>query len=330
MDNAFRLATRLLSAPSWALHVAFWVVFSGFIALGNDFTSLSGVAEFLTIVFSYLVAGYGSYLSYQLAKKSNKAVLLVIGMTLFALCGAAIQYAQFMNMPNITLLNFIPISFFVGVLMVALKFAKDLFVHIQHEEQLKSTKLKMELDQLRSQVSPHFLFNTLNNLYGLAVAKSDLLPDLMIRLSALLRYTIYQAQEDKASLNEELEHLRNYIELEKMRLSDTSIVQCSLPDEASANGLSIGPMLLLIFVENAFKHSKNAASRHISIDIQIDGKKVILKTENSFGKTDSNENSGLGLANAQKRLQLLYPSKHQLKVNSEGNVFNVSLEIELS
>ena len=330
MDKAFRLVSSFLTTQSWVLHLLFWTAFFGFFGLGHDFQMENGVQSFLMVCLSYLTSGYGSYTTYQLSKKLSLLWLVPIGILASASLGAYIQYLVMVaSYPQVSWLNFFPISLFIGVLLVSLKFAKDLHVHLQHEQELKSAHLKMELEQLRAQVSPHFLFNTLNNLYGLAVAKSDELPDMMIRLSELLRYSIYEAKENNVPLQNELDYLSNYIGLEKMRMDNPEAVNITFPTSPVPQNITIGPLLLITFVENAFKHSKDAPNRHIKGNIDWDGTTLMFELSNSSAETTNNDNGGFGLANTNKRLQLLYPQKHQISVRKEDGNYLVKLEIEL-
>jgi two-component system sensor histidine kinase LytS len=329
MDKAFRLVSSFLTNQSWALHLLFWAVFLGFFGLGHDFQK-DGLQSFLLVCFSYLITGYGSYLTYKSAKKLNLIWLIPIGILTSASLGAYIQYLVMVaTYQQVTWLNFFPISMFIGVLLVALKFAKDLHVHLQYEQELKSAQLKMELEQLRTQVSPHFLFNTLNNLYGLAVEKSDGLPDMMIRLSDLLRYSIYEAKRSIVPLQNELDYLSNYISLEKIRMGNPDAVTFSFPTRPVPQNITIGPLLLITFVENAFKHSRNTAHRQINGSVDWDGSTLKFHLSNSFSENASSETGGFGLENTNKRLQLLYLSKHKLTTRKADGKYIVELEIDL-
>lgn len=312
------------------LHLLFWTAFFGFFGLGHDFQIKNGVQSFLMVCLSYLTSGYGSYSTYQLSKKLSLLWLVPIGILSSASLGAYIQYlVMIASYPQVTWLNFFPITLFIGVLLVSLKFAKDLHVHLQHEQELKSAHLKMELEQLRAQVSPHFLFNTLNNLYGLAVAKSDELPDMMIRLSELLRYSIYEAKDNSVALQNELDYLSNYIALEKMRMDNPDMVNITFPTSPVPQNITIGPLLLVTFVENAFKHSKNKPNRNIEGSVDWNSNTLKFHLSNSMAENESGETGGFGLENTNKRLQLLYPKKHQLTTRKKDGNYIVELEIDL-
>ena len=222
---------------------------------------------------------------------------------------------------------------FLGVLILALvfgatiKIARDSFIRRQEE---KSAELKL----LKAQLNPHFLFNTLNNLYGLSVVKSDKLPSLMLKLSDLLRYSLYDTKETFVLLKKELLYLENYISLEKIRLEDQTEIQFTVTGNVS-NKL-IAPMLLIVFVENAFKHLGDCIGKKskVLVTVTIDDEKLVFKCLNSIDKHPQEEQlekgkSGIGLQNAKKRLAFLYPERHQLKIQKEKENYIVNLTLHL-
>ncbi len=220
------------------------------------------------------------------------------------------------------LINFIGIMILAVSFGVAIKLARDSFTRRQQE---KEAQLKL----LKAQLNPHFLFNTLNNLYGLSVVKSDKLPSLMLKLSDLLRYSLYETKETFVSLEKEINYLENYISLEKIRLEEKTAI--SFHKSGNYTIQKIAPMLLIVFVENAFKHlstENNNSSVHININVTDD--KMMFICTNTIDKILPIKNmekgkSGIGLHNAKKRLQLMYPEKHQLSITKENNTYTVEL-----
>ncbi len=191
-----------------------------------------------------------------------------------------------------------------------------------------------ELQLLQSQLSPHFLFNTLNNLYGLSLVKDDKLPGLLLKLSELLRHSVYQSSSTFVPLNEEINYIKNYVEFEKIRLEDRISLSINLE---TSNSLTIAPMLLIVFIENAFKHSKNTTDESIRIDIHLKvwEDRILFSVFNSFDSSlvtqnNLNKNSGLGLENARRRLELLYPGKHELTIEETVNTYKVLLQLKTS
>ena len=209
----------------------------------------------------------------------------------------------------------------------ALKLARDSFSRRQEE---KNAELKL----LKAQLNPHFLFNTLNNLYGLSVVKSDKLPDLMLKLSDLLRYSLYETKEVLVPIEQEITYLKNYISLEKIRLEDKTDIEFNIDQNLTTK--EIAPMLFIVFVENAFKHigdlNDGKSSVKVSITQEENGINFICK--NTLDKTESLNHhlekgkSGIGLQNAKKRLKLLYPNKHKLILKEENENYIVNLKLK--
>ena len=190
--------------------------------------------------------------------------------------------------------------------------------------------MQAEVNFLRSQVNPHFLFNVLNNLYALTLKKSDLAPDVVLKLSEMMEYMLYDSDDSKVLLQKEIGYLNTYLELEKLRLGSHSDI--SLTVSGDLNGQVIAPLLLLPLVENAMKHgvSKQNGNAWLHGDLQVSKSLVKLNIENSKPLLNRHEGKGgIGLDNLRKRLELLYPSRHQLRIEDKGNSFIVDLEIEL-
>jgi LytS/YehU family sensor histidine kinase len=184
-----------------------------------------------------------------------------------------------------------------------------------------------ELALLRSQINPHFLFNTLNNIYSLVYKKSDAAPEAVMKMSAIMRYMLYDATTDKVFLEKEIEYLISFIELEKLRIRDKDFVDLTIMGDVE--GRTIAPMLLIPFVENAFKHgSKNVANPGIRINLTARPHEIRFEVSNHQRKNPTATKDlmgGIGLNNIRRRLNLLYPGKHHLEISSDENHFNVNL-----
>jgi sensor histidine kinase YesM len=201
------------------------------------------------------------------------------------------------------------------------------------EARAQTVQKESELHQLHSQLSPHFLFNTLNNMYGIAIADHKRTPGLLLKLSELLRYSLYETGQPFVPLKDELAYIRNYIEFEKMRISDRLILTDHI--EESADAIRIAPMVLIVFIENAFKHSKNTLNEKVMIDIRlkVSAGIILFSISNSYNAENKhnssvNGHSGLGLANAAKRLELLYGKDHKLKTFADEGKYAVELELK--
>ncbi len=200
-----------------------------------------------------------------------------------------------------------------------------------HLRQLEKEKLIAQISSLQFQINPHFLFNTLNNIYATAIDTSPRTADMVDKLSEMMRYTMKETQNDFVPLEEEINYLNNYIELQKLRLD--SKIKFDYIVEGELTGLQIAPMLLIPFVENAFKHGVNSEQdSSIRVNIKINESEIHFLVANNKVDIQSGikENSnGLGIENTKHRLALIYPSRHLLTIKETENDFIVSLHINL-
>jgi two-component system LytT family sensor kinase len=202
-------------------------------------------------------------------------------------------------------------------------------------EDLIRKKQQAELSGLKAQINPHFLFNTLNAIYANALKKDDKTPEMILRLSDSFRYVLHEGQKDRVSLKKEINHLKDYINLQSERLSDK--IKANLSVNIDNYEQEIAPLLLISFLENAFKYTSSLrSSQHlIKINISLKDKTFKFQCENPFNdnvKKNMNENwkeSGIGLTNTKKRLQYLYPKKHDLKINTDNSIYKVTLQMHL-
>lgn len=204
-----------------------------------------------------------------------------------------------------------------------------IFAQIKSIRQLRNERGKAELMMLKSQVNPHFFFNTLNNLYGLTVEKSDLAPQVVLKISDMMRYTIYEGKKDKVPLADELEYLKNFIELHKMRYHKKVDIQFThqILDEDH----QVTPLLFIILLENAFKHGVESLTKdaYIHISLIAGSGKIAFAIENNFDPMEQSEQPGIGLENLKRRLELIYPEKHSLSLLSKENVYQAQLQIDI-
>ncbi len=193
----------------------------------------------------------------------------------------------------------------------------------------EKAKATAELELLKAQVHPHFLFNTLNNIYSFALEQSPKTPQLILKLSSLLSYVLYDCKEEYVLLEQEIETMKNYIDLEKERYGNR--LEVSLNFEGGIKEKRMAPLLLLPFLENAFKHgtAEQLDKPWLSMDISVKENEMKCKIINSKNHHLTNQN-GIGIKNVQKRLNLLYPGKHELKMNNEKDFFVVSISLHLS
>jgi sensor histidine kinase YesM len=197
------------------------------------------------------------------------------------------------------------------------------------KEKLIKQNLQSELALLKNQINPHFLFNTLNNIDSLIKSNPDMASEILLKLSEILRYMIYDTNTDKVPLSDEIRHIESYIDLQKIQFSNKALV--SLSNQITADQILIAPMLFIPFVENAFKHcnQKNTPDA-IRIKFTIMDKHVHFECVNIFDKSlnmNKDKASGIGLSNIKRRLELIYPDRHSLIIQEADNQFKVSLSI---
>ena len=196
---------------------------------------------------------------------------------------------------------------------------------------IEKEKLDTEIKFLKSQINPHFLFNVLNNIYTLTVVKSDDAPANLMRLSEMLRYMLYDTNNGKVSLQKEIDYLENYISLASLKDSRGLNINVNL--DKSQAGLKIAPLLLIPFVENAFKHSKieDLKNGFINISLNTKNKNLEFVIENSIPNVPFKKDKlgGIGLPNTKQRLELLYPNKHLLSISDSGKVYSINLKLDL-
>lgn len=197
---------------------------------------------------------------------------------------------------------------------------------------LRSEKTEAEMKLLKSQINPHFLFNALNNIYSLSYLKPEKTPENLLKLSQILRYMLYECNDEFVPLAKEVTSLENFIALNLLKDSRGMRVKVNM--EKPSEDLMIAPMLLLPFVENAFKHAKieDLENGWINIHLETRGKQLIFRTENSIPDTNFTKDSvgGIGLTNVKRRLDLVYLDKNELKITTENNTYTVQLEIDLT
>lgn len=221
---------------------------------------------------------------------------------------------------------------FIQVLAVSTswRLLVDFFTHRKAEKKLIAEKMDAELRFLRSQINPHFLFNTLNNIISLIRKRPDEAEKSVVRLSVLMRYMLNTGQKEKVQLAEELEYIRNFIDLQKLSLPPGFPLRFQLSGNFSQG--EIEPLLLIGFIENAFKHGMSGSEfDFIEIDILLEGNQLTLKTRNAIPEIKAHEKlmSGVGLKNTMNRLEICYCGNYKLDVNGENGIYSCHLEINL-
>lgn len=337
MSNEFLL--KLLN-KRLLLHVLFWSVFIfsyslGFIGFNDtwDFL-LANWLGVLVVYFVYINLCLSFSYGYLIQRKQFVLGLLsfVVLLLLATNLNAWLYNITSKDGRQISFQNFVPLYIFYAAFTIALKVARSAYLNLHREIELKQDLINQKEYFLRSQIHPHFLFNTLNNFYGLALQKSDELPGLMIRLSNILRHQIYHSESSYISIEKEVSYLTDYIELEKIRYGENLSFQFSVPQEIPENAFII-PSVLIVFFENAFKHSNNISTHLIEISgyIKLEDEMMKFYLENTYPEkpfVNQENEQGLGLKNVKKRLNLFGEQNHVLKIEKSNGKYMVSLEMK--
>ncbi len=218
-------------------------------------------------------------------------------------------------------------------LLTVIKLVKQRFSEQERLQSLKKAQVEAELKFLKAQVHPHFLFNTLNNLYALTLDKSDSASEVVLKLSDLLNYMLYECNEDTILLSKEISLIENFLALESIRYGNSLSVKLNVDGETA--GKKIAPMLLLPFVENAFKHGVSKVSRNakVGINLEVSGSDLQFIVVNSkpllVEKDEAGYTEGIGLKNVKRRLELLYPDHYHFSIIEEDQEFKIKLNLDL-
>lgn len=221
--------------------------------------------------------------------------------------------------------QFVLFSFLYFILLCFLS-CRWLFRQIKSIIKLKHEKKKTELLHLKSQVNPHFFFNTLNNLYGI-MDKNSQARMMVLKLSDMMRYSIYEGQKEWVTLEEEIVYLENYIDLQEIRYHKKTDVQ--FHHKVINQESRIMPLLFIILLENAYKHGLETLEKDAYIYVQLtaDEKEIIFNIENNFDLSEATQEQGIGLKNLKRRLELVYPNKHMLAIATTKNKYTVKLSL---
>lgn len=250
--------------------------------------------------------------------------LIPILITVFELISTEKESVTFLEGYPTSISTLILLYYLLLIVLGVFWFTKQIISLVR----LKNEKAKTELLHLKSQVNPHFFFNTLNNLYGLVGTDAKKAQQLILKLSDMMRYSIYEGERDLVTLKEEVDYLKNYIELHRMRYYKEIDVQLDVQIEDEYN---VMPLLFIILLENAFKHGIETLSEdaYIHLSLKAKNNEVFFEVENNFDISQPKEDNGIGLKNLKRRLELVYPQKHTLTFYKIENVYRAQLTLQL-
>lgn len=327
----------------WSFHVciwaAFWIIMGVPLSYGRQLINMvMWVPAF--ILFGYPLVYYaiphlllkGKIIQFFLLTLAWGAVGLVIDSEYRNYVLIPLQEA--MGLDNILPRGPLPFCFLCMTTSAAspmiIKFFKLWTIKQREWMSAQQEKITAELQLLKAQVHPHFLFNTLNNIYSFSLESSPKTPEMILKLSSLLSYMLYDCRSEEVRLEKEIEIMKNYIDLEKERYGNS--IDISWNVEGDIKDRFIAPLMMLPFLENAFKHgtSEQVEKCWISVDITVRKEMLSFKIANSKNEYAPYNTQGIGINNVKKRLELLYPGKHELKMNDEGNFFVVSMQLKFA
>ena len=331
-------------------HLLFWVIY--YIYDGPIASNVEAVPykRMISAGISLPVKVLATYFTFYLfakfyndyKKPVSFTIYMLISVMLFGLLQRSISYnfiyAQFypealgrplLYAPKI-IMEIFGIYSVVGI-VATLHFMRQWYVSQQEKQQYKNEKLEAELKYLKAQIHPHFLFNTLNNLYALTIKKSSKAPEIVHKLSQLMSYMLYDSNKPFVPLQKEIDYIENYITLEKIRYGDR--LDVSLNIFTGTDSYTIAPLLVLPFIENSFKHGfcNDTGMVWVHIDMLVNDGKLIIKVENSKSEkneTEETQQGGIGLQNATKRLDLIYRDSYELQI-FDAETYLVTLKIDL-
>ena len=260
-------------------------------------------------------------------------ILYSLGLYFWRFIGIQLHiYSEIIKYPSVEegVTNILPMSISSVLFVGIIKHIYDFQKLKQSAQQLRLEKQQAELSYLKSQTNPHFLFNTLNNIYSLTLVKSDLAPEAVMRLSKILRYMLYEAAGEHISIEQELKVINDYIALEQLRYDDSLRVNFNYNIEDMKQ--SLPPLLLMPLVENAFKHgvSETRVNPFVDIHLTLQNRQLVFVIKNSIENISGNEvKENIGLANLRRQLELLY-SEFELLAEYESNAFKASLKVNLA
>lgn len=327
-----------------AIHVLCWLLLLSYFYLGQLLENGSRLSYFgYSMSFVQIVEFYLCYLwVYPRFMRKGKLPQLAGGILVTMAAFIALRYLieevlylKFLGIHNYasqtTALAYIQDNLYYGssfiIVAAAIWSSQNAFKAERIHGQLKEEAIKAELAFLKSQINPHFLYNTLNYLYSLAIPVSDKMASAVLRLSDLMRYTLTEQEDGKVSLEKEIEYLSSYIELFRMRFEPAFYV--SFDVEAFNAQLRITSLLLISFVENAFKHGVTTdPGNPVRIVLKANSKMLFFEVENRISQQEKDKSSGIGLYNVQRRLKLIYPGKHDLKIQNTEKSYKTTLTIQ--
>ncbi|MEQ8705323.1 MAG: histidine kinase [Phaeodactylibacter sp.] len=266
--------------------------------------------------------------------------LLILATLIITPLKVLVFYFKFSHLPQLQadlLQNmnwYFLLTFIIAGSSTVFKIITDWLRHLRERQELQTQTMQSELRFLKSQINPHFLFNTLNNLYALTLKKSDEAPEIVLKLSEMMRYMLYECNEKQVLLSKEVSYIRNYLDLERIRQGKNAVINFEVNGRISDQ--KIAPLMFIPFLENSFKHglSSRIGEGFVNIVLNVDENTVHFYIENSKSdappsRDPSRPSGGIGLVNIHRRLKLLYPDHYELDIEDSPNTYAVNLLLDI-
>lgn len=344
--NRFNLIIERVFGGDFMYHAIFWIVFFLFLVVISPPQPLASnlLDKFINVLFYGMIVYVNIFYLFPKFMNTDKigtyllllfaSVLIITPIktfTFYGVRGISTDITVFME-KHIS--NYFLSIFFMACASSIYKIINDWAQQRRERVDLQRQTLRSELNFLRSQINPHFLFNTLNSLYALTLKKSDKAPEIVLRLSEMMRYMLYECNERYVPLEKEINYITNYLELEKIRHKG----KCDIDFEmiGVVGRQKIAPLLFIPFIENSFKHGLNSQiiDGYVDIILNIKDDSVTMNIKNSKGqakpKAPSKISGGVGLVNVKRRLNLLYPEQYNLDITQTPNQYEVNIDINLN
>jgi len=337
----------MLFTDSRTHHALLWLTLLFMLTLlgmgSNDFwftlcTELVNLIFYMLIVYFNLLYLIPNYLTKK--RFFTYAILLILSCIIITPLQVLIDYFIFSSRPALQAQliadqnYYFLLTFFIAGSSTLIKIIADWARHLRERQNLETQTMQSELKFLKSQINPHFLFNTLNNLYALTLKKSDLAPEIVLRLSEMMRYMLYECNEKRVLLSKEVNYIKNYLELERLRQGKSVDIHFEVSGDISDQ--KIAPLMFIPFLENSFKHglSNQLTQGFVDIRLMVDDQQVDFFIENSKPESPPRQDhrrksGGIGLVNVHRRLNLLYPEQYELKINDTPKTYSVNLHLAL-
>lgn len=334
----------LLHTMVWAFLITLFTL----VATGGFNSSAGFLIHFLCMTFINVLIFYiNLYLIIPITLNKRKFFWWFLSCFIIALSFSVIKYGESFYMYEISnmeiaikgktiknsdvwpnIISFFLTNGFFIFLSTVYKFTVDWFFNEREKSDLEKQSLSAELAFLKSQINPHFLFNSLNNIYSLAYQKSDAAPNAILKLSEIMRYMLYESNDNRVNLEKEITYLESYIELQKLRFKEDAYVVLEV--EGQIKDQTIVPLILISFVENAFKHGLATDPQNpIHINIAVFEDKLLFTLNNIKNKQNKDQTGGIGMVNVKRRLDLTYPNQYKLSIDDREDRYFCELYLNL-